>query len=174
GGARGTAGPSMSDEAVRRATGKVWKQWFAALDKAGARRMRHPEMARLLHEKMGVREWWSQMVTVEYERARGMRAKPQRPGGDSVSASRTVAVPIGAAYRAWSGRGLAGWLPVRERRFTVRRKTANRSIRMLWGDGKTTVEVMFYSKGAGEGRGPGQANTSPGAAGGQRMQRPAG
>ena len=31
----------MSDEAVKAKTGKTWKQWFAILDKAGAKQMTH-------------------------------------------------------------------------------------------------------------------------------------
>ena len=34
-----TKGPRMSDEAVKAKTGKSWKEWFALLDKAGAKKM---------------------------------------------------------------------------------------------------------------------------------------
>ena len=65
--------PGMSDAAVKAKTGKDWAGWFGALDKAGAANLNHPQIARLLHEKHGVAGWWSQMVTVEYELARGLR-----------------------------------------------------------------------------------------------------
>jgi hypothetical protein len=58
----------IGDEAVRAKTGKTWGQWIATLDKAGARTMEHAEIASLLHEKFGVPGWWTQMVTVGYER----------------------------------------------------------------------------------------------------------
>ena len=39
-------GPRMSDEAVKAKTGKVWKEWFTILDKAGAKKMTHQEIGR--------------------------------------------------------------------------------------------------------------------------------
>ena len=38
-----TAG--ISDEAVRKATGKTWKEWTAALNKAGGRKLEHEQIA---------------------------------------------------------------------------------------------------------------------------------
>src|SRR5687768_242594 len=42
--------PKMSDDAVKAKTGKVWKEWFAILDKAGAKNMTHQEIVRYLRE----------------------------------------------------------------------------------------------------------------------------
>ena len=39
----------MSDEAVKAKTGKTWKEWFAALDKAGATKMGHQDIVKYLH-----------------------------------------------------------------------------------------------------------------------------
>ena len=63
----------MSDAAVQASTGKIWKEWFAILDKAGARKMDHKQIVAYLvkHHKVG--PWWQQMVTVIYEQARGLR-----------------------------------------------------------------------------------------------------
>ncbi len=85
------------------------------------------------------------MVTVLYERERGLRRKHERPDGYSISVSRTVPAPITALYRAWEKGG--AWLPTRD--FTVRTATRDRSIRITWPDG-TSVEVMFYAKGVGK------------------------
>lgn len=64
----------ISDDAVRKATGKGWDEWFALLDSEGAAALPHKQIARLLHEKEYIASaWWCQMVTVEYERARGKR-----------------------------------------------------------------------------------------------------
>ncbi len=57
----------ISDEAVKKRTGKNWKEWFSVLNKAGAKKMEHKEIALLLSEKYHVSDWWSQMVTVQYE-----------------------------------------------------------------------------------------------------------
>jgi hypothetical protein len=70
-----TAG--ISSAAVKKATGKDWKQWFTLLDKAGARKMPHKDIACLVYEKHQVSGWWAQMVTVGYEQARGLRQKHQ-------------------------------------------------------------------------------------------------
>lgn len=64
----------ISDDAVRSATGKGWDAWFALLDSEGAEALPHKQIARMLHVKGYIASgWWCQMVTVEYERARGKR-----------------------------------------------------------------------------------------------------
>jgi hypothetical protein len=60
-------------EAVLKATGRAWDEWLRVLDRAGARRMPHEEIAALLARKFAVPGWWCQMVTVGYEQARGLR-----------------------------------------------------------------------------------------------------
>lgn len=139
----------MSDESVKARTGKTWPEWFAVLDKAGAKKMSHPEIARYLHEKCGVPGWWSQMVTVGYERARGLREKYQTAAGFVANASKTVNATLSALYRAWNDPKMRKrWLP--HPNFTVRKATANKSMRINWVDGKTTMEAMFYAKGKGK------------------------
>lgn len=46
-------GPRMSDEAVKAKTGKTWKEWFTILDKAGATKMTHQEIVKLLNTNQG-------------------------------------------------------------------------------------------------------------------------
>jgi hypothetical protein len=58
----------LSDDAVQKRTGKNWKQWFEILDRAGAKKMSHKEMAGHLYEKYRVSGWWCQMIAVRYER----------------------------------------------------------------------------------------------------------
>ena len=105
-----------SDEAVLRATGKSCDDWFAILDAAGARELAHREIAVYLREQENVSPWWSQEVTVQYERARGLREKHQTLSGYQVSVSKTIAVPLDALYAAcaddkarssWLGEALA-------------------------------------------------------------------
>ena len=89
-----------SDEAVLRATGKSRGDWFAILDSAGARELTHREIAAYLREQENVSPWWSQEVTVQYERARGLREKHQALSGYQVSVSKTIAAPLNALYAA--------------------------------------------------------------------------
>src|SRR5262249_32186840 len=67
--------PSMADAAVKAKTGKDWAGWFGLLDRAGAKKLEHKQIAQVLRKDHGVPSWWSQMVTVEYERSRGMRER---------------------------------------------------------------------------------------------------
>jgi hypothetical protein len=71
----------MSDEKVKAKTGCTWERWVRALDGKGAERMSHRDIARLVSEKYKVDGWWSQTVTVGYERIKGLRARGQRRDG---------------------------------------------------------------------------------------------
>ena len=137
----------IKSDAVRAKTGKGWTEWFALLDKAGAAKWLHKEIASYLHDqKCG--DWWSQMVAVGYEQARGLRVKHQTADGFAAGASKTIAVPVAALYRAWAyAKTRAKWLP-NSAGVTIRTATENKSLRMVWTDGTSTVAVMFYPAGA--------------------------
>jgi hypothetical protein len=136
----------ISDEAVRKKTGKGWSEWFSLLDKAGAKKMDHKSIAMQL-DSLGVPGWWCQMIAVTYEQERGLRKKHQMPDGYSVGVSRTFAVPLGSLYNHWSDSGLRGkWL---KERLVVRKETKNKSMRITWPDG-TSVELYFVGKGPGK------------------------
>lgn len=137
----------MSDAAVAAKTGKEWSEWFRILDQAGARQMRHREIAALLHAKHKVPGWWSQMVTVEYERARGLRDVHQTASGYEAGISRTFDAPISTLYKAWTDARLRRrWLG--SPKFTVSTANPNKTLRMAWGGGPQRVEVYFSAKGA--------------------------
>lgn len=139
----------MSDEAVKAKTGKDWKEWFAILDKAGAKKMTHQEIATYLHNKQGVGPWWTQMVTVTYEQQRGLRELHQKPGGFEISVSRTVNASLSKAYKSFANeKQRNSWLG--EDGLVVRTATPNKSMRLTWNDGKTSLSVMFYAKDAGK------------------------
>src|ERR1700730_12055444 len=138
----------MSDEAVESKTGKTWSRWFKHLDAAGAKKMSRQEIVAHLAEKQGVRPWWTQMVAVTYEQARGLRDKHQKPGGYEISVSRTIAAPVGKAFKAWSDeKTRKQWLPSN---LTIRTATTNKSLRVTWEDGKTSLAVAFLPKGGGK------------------------
>lgn len=81
----------VSDDAVRRATGKGHDEWFAILDAWGATERSHPEIARWLKDVHEIPPWWTQNLTVDYERARGMRSRHQMADGFSIRVIRTIA-----------------------------------------------------------------------------------
>jgi len=136
-----------SDEAVKAKTGKVWAEWFKILDKAGAKKWPHQEISAFLRDKQGVGPWWGQMVAVAYEHERGLRQKFQKCDGEfSASGSRTLAVPLGKAYAAWTDEKLrAKWLPDAPMEITT--ATPGKSLRAKW-NGDTRLSVNFYGKGA--------------------------
>jgi hypothetical protein len=140
-----TAG--IGDEAVQKATGKNWSQWQNVLDKAGAYKWPHAQIARYVHDKFRISGWWSQMVTVGYEQARGLREKHQKASGYESSVSKTVAVPLKDLYESWEDEKLReSWLG--KVSLTIRKATPRKSMRITWSDGATSLDVNFYPKGA--------------------------
>jgi uncharacterized protein YndB with AHSA1/START domain len=141
----------VGTDAVARATGKAWDQWLAILDEAGAAAMPHKAIAALLAGKFGVPSWWSQMVAVGYEQARGLREPHQKADGFAASASRTVAAGLDRLYGAWADPTLrALWLG--EAPIEVKRATGGKSMRIAWKAGGSRVDVNFYPAGAGRSR----------------------
>ena len=68
----------MSDASVKKATGCTWERWVKALDYAKADSWTHKEIAEYVHTRFKVPDWWTQTVTVGYERIKGLRARGQR------------------------------------------------------------------------------------------------
>jgi hypothetical protein len=136
----------ISDAKLKDATGKTWDQWFAILDRWGAKARKHSEIAGFLTEDRGVPGWWAQTVAVGYERARGMRLKYQKPDGFEITASKTVGVPVQVLFDAFVK-------PARRKRWlqdgTMRVRTSRpgRGARFDWDDGSTRVVVDFADKG---------------------------
>lgn len=138
--------PRMSDESVKAKTGKIWKEWFAVLDKAGAAKMSHQEIVKYLHTKQDVGPWWQQMVTVTYEQARGLRELHQKPQGYEISVSRTLNAPVAKLYKSFANaKTRDSWLA--EDGLVLRKGTPNKTIRFTWSDGKTSLVVAFLPKG---------------------------
>ena len=138
----------VGSEAVLKATGRAWDEWLKVLDRAGARAMPHKEIALMLSRKFSVPDWWSQMVTVGYEQARGLRKVHEKAGGFSATASRTVAASLDALFAAWSDAAQRlRWLP--DAPVEVRRSTDGKSMRMTWTPGNSSVVVGFTRKGPG-------------------------
>lgn len=135
-----------SDDVLKTRTGKTWEEWFAILDAAGAMDLEHPEIARHLSEQHGVPGWWTQKITGGYEQERKGRQKHQMPEGYQVSASKTINVPLDELYKAWSeAEARLQWLD--EPEIQVRKATPQKSLRMTWIDGQSSLEVLFDAKG---------------------------
>ena len=147
---KATEGPalSMSDEAIRRRTGRGWEEWFDLLDDWGAAERPHREISRWVADQLGIGPlvWEAQAVTSSYERARGLRAVGETEQGFAVSATRTVAVPVERLFDAVVDESQRlSWLPDGE--LSERTATRPKSARFDWGDGATRVHVVFDPKG---------------------------
>ena len=139
----------ISSAAVRDKTGKGWDEWIRILDEAGAKKMKHKDIAAWLNNNHIESGWWCQMVTVGYEQARGLRQKHEKPTGFDAGRSKTLPVPVSRLYGAWKDpRVRRGWLG--ESGLKIRTAAANKSMRLTWSDGETIVAVHFYSKGRGK------------------------
>ena len=139
----------MADDAVKEKTGRTWTEWVRALDAHEAVRMRHGDIAALLHSTYEVPNWWSQMVTVGYERIKGLRARGQRLDGFyEAGKSKTFNVPVQTLFDAWNDASQRKqWLDASGVR--VRTATSPKSMRLGWSDGGI-VALWFLAKGVGK------------------------
>lgn len=134
--------PTLSSEKLAEATGRDWDEWLELLDQAGAIKRTHTEIARWLTDEQKVPGWWAQSITVGYERARGLREPGQRADGWSVTASKTVEVPVERLFEAFERESVRDqWLP--DAKLKLRTATAPVSARYDWGDGSTRLIVRF-------------------------------
>jgi hypothetical protein len=135
-----------SDGKLKEATGKKFDQWFAILDRWGAKSKKHGEIARYLGEEKGVDGWWAQTITYWYERSRGIRLKYQRADGFEISASKTVNVPVDLLFDAFvEDAERKKWLP--DASMSLRTSRPDRDARFDWDDGSTRVVAWFEGKG---------------------------
>jgi len=139
----------FSDETVMAKTRKVWAEWFKILDAAGAKKLKHMEIARLLYEKHKVSGWWAQMVANQYEQKHGLREMGETCTGDfAANISRTMDLPLAKLYKAWTDeKARRAWLKGDKMEITT--ATTNKSIRAKWDDA-TRMSVYFYPKDGGK------------------------
>jgi uncharacterized protein YndB with AHSA1/START domain len=139
----------VADEAMIRATGKGHAEWFAILDAWGAIDHNHTEIARWLGANHGIPGWWTQNITVAYERARGRRRPGQMADGFSVSVTRTITVDPVRALEAFTNAELrARWLP--DAPLTPRPTRATLTARFDWAEPASRVVVAIVPKDPGK------------------------
>ena len=133
-----------SDVVVNEKTGRSWERWVLTLDKHGAEHMPHRDIAALVSKTYGVADWWSQTVTVGYERIKGLRARGQRRDGTyEMTRSRTFDVPVAALFEAWAEPTVRRlWMNGAD----VKIRTAQKSMRLGWTD-RSIIVVGFMAKG---------------------------
>ena len=94
---------SVSNAKAIEKTGHGLDHWFAVLDRFGAVEKGHTAAARHLYDDHNVPGWYSQGITVAYERARGVRALNQRCDGEyEVSVSKVIAADTARVIKAFT------------------------------------------------------------------------
>jgi len=135
-----------SDSSIKAKTGCSWERWVKSLDHYGAGEMSHAEIAELVSKKYKVGPWWTQTVTVGYERIKGLRVRGQRRDGSyEATRSRTFDVPVATLFEAWADKRVRDrWLDGVA--VKLRTATALKSIRLGLADGGI-LAVGFTPKG---------------------------
>jgi uncharacterized protein YndB with AHSA1/START domain len=156
------------DETVIAKTGKSISQWYAILDEFDGPRKGHKAMADHLAKGYGLDLWYSQNITVGYERERGIRELGQRSDGFfAVDVSKKIEAPVDKVWEAWADPNILGkWFTtnaVHDFREggaysnndgdngVFKRITPNKMLRFTWENEKhcpgTVVSVAFYPQG---------------------------
>lgn len=138
----------MADDKVKAKTGRTWAGWVNVLDDAIAFKWTHKDIAKWLREHHGdvVNGWWSQTITVGYERIRGIRVVGQSCEGTfETSKSRTFAIDVASLF-SWfkDSRKRKRWLDGGWKR--LRTSQDGRSLRVDWEDG-SQANFWFDEKG---------------------------
>ncbi|MBV6479437.1 MAG: hypothetical protein HGGPFJEG_02210 [Ignavibacteria bacterium] len=105
----------------------------------------HKEIAQWIYDNYPVGGWWSQMLTVEYEKEKDLRKLYQKPKGFEISVSKTFGIPLKNLYNYFVNIKLRkNWL-VEDIEVTT--KSIDKSFRAKWNHGFTRISVNFYSVG---------------------------
>lgn len=153
----------LSDAKAREKTGHGFDHWFPVLDRFGGPAKGHTALARHLFDAHGVPGWYSQGITVAYERARGVRDVNQRCDGEyEVSVSKVMNASTSAVVKAfsdprlrrrWSGgvdadlvAALTAALSATSAKRVVVRPDGLGRFRYKWG--RTIVQLYIVPKGA--------------------------
>lgn len=89
---RGRDEQRLSDARLGSGTGRSAAEWFARLDAAGATRLSHEQISRLLVDEFEVVPWWAEGITVRYEQERGVEPPGRQSDG-------SYAVTVGRSLR---------------------------------------------------------------------------
>ncbi len=85
--------PEVSDATLHESTGRGWNEWCDLIDDLDGHDGDHTKVAGMLCTDHGLDNWWSQTVTVGWERITGRRAKYQALDGTfATSKTRTMTI----------------------------------------------------------------------------------
>lgn len=141
----------ITDKLVVEKTGKTMEDWFRQLDAAGAQALTTPaalyQLVATIKGLQPLGEWNQNLLATSYAWSRGIRERGEKANGFEVSISKTMQVPVGVLYQSWVDETVRrNWLP--EKGLVIRKATENKSVRVTWIDGATSLSVDFYPRGA--------------------------
>lgn len=133
--------PEVDESSVRQATGRGWNEWCDLIEAWPGRDRGHGAVAAHLHAQQGLNGWWSQTITVGWERITGRRLPYQMADGTfTAGRSRTIALDA-ALLREWllDAAARAGLFPGHPSELVS--KPASKVIRLRLGDGIVTFSL---------------------------------
>jgi len=137
----------ITDKLVVEKTGEPMEHWFKLLDKQGAKKLTHREIFNLvasIGDLAPLGQWNQNLLTTTYEWDRGLKERGQKGKDFEISVSKMINAPIAALYDSWVDEGTRKkWLA---ENIVIRKATENRSARITWADGVTSLSVDLYPK----------------------------
>lgn len=88
--------PELNEESIRRGTGHGWEHWCSLIESWAVDPWDHALVAARLLAETGLNGWYSQGITVGYERITGIRLPHQMLDG-TFTANKSRTIPIDAA-----------------------------------------------------------------------------
>ena len=139
----------ITDKVVLPQTGKTMEEWYAVMDKKGADKLTSDKILLLTGTIKGLNnlnEWNRNLLTTSYTWHKGLRERGEKADGFEISVSKTLNVPLSVLYTAFTDDAQRKrWL---KEKIVIRKATENKSARVTWSDGKTSLSIDFYAKGA--------------------------
>ena len=138
----------ISDKTVIAKTGSTMEERFRHLDSLGAQKLSSNKIYQLINSVEGLGslgEWNRGLLSTSYQWSRGLRERGEKKDGFEISVSRTIGLPVSLIYKALGdAKSRAKWLADE---IEVTKQTQDKSIRAVWSDGATRLNIDFYSLG---------------------------
>ncbi len=134
----------ISDDAIKKATGKDWSAWISFLiDNDGCDKT-HKELVKILKDA-GVSPWWQQSIAGQFEKDIQGRQMHEMPSGFQATASRTINTAAKKIFDNFDN-GDAVWLP--DGKIMITTQKSPHTIRGAWsGSAAGRVDAYITEKG---------------------------
>jgi hypothetical protein len=139
----------ITDKLVVEKTGRPMEDWFLEIDKKRGNKTDPGEIYKIVASVKGLEplgEWNTNLLATTYSWDRGIRQRGEKEGGFEIGVSKTIAVPLNVLYQGFlDDKCRVKWLG--KEKIEIRKATENKSARITWSDGETSLSVDFYAKG---------------------------